>query len=215
MLQHELSILTMCVCVCVCVCGTTCGEVLDRLRNWQLFPKYSAVCASCGAVWHVQVTTAHFERSLSFSLLLLLVFHMVGTDVYCRPTAPPSPSQKTHRRKGKGRNVLQPLTSYLTFRVGVCSRLCDITCLTAMHTIGLAGSLSEINMKSGPTPHVLAPYIVCSCSQTARHLVAKDGNLDFIVMFEDVACIPEHNKRYVSCNDPRAVQLTSCPQAVR
>jgi len=87
----------MCVCVCVCVCGTTCGEVLDRLRNWQLFPKYSATCASCGAVWHVGVTTALFEYSLSFSVLLL-VFHTVGTDVYCRPAAPP-PSKNTQRKR--------------------------------------------------------------------------------------------------------------------
>jgi hypothetical protein len=173
----------------VCVCGTTRGEVLDRLGNWQLFPKYSAACASCGTVCHVQVTTALFKHSLSFSLLLL-VFHMVGTDVCCRPTAPP-PSQKNTQKKRKSSqpgNVLQPLTSDLTFRVGVCSRLCDITCLSAMLcTIGLVGSRSKINMKSGPestcarTLHCLFLY------QTVRHHVAKDGNLDFIVMFENVA----------------------------
>ena len=132
----------------MCVCGTTCGEVLDRLRNWQLFPKYSATCASCGAVWHVRVTTALFEHSLSFSLLLL-VFHTVGTDVSCGPTVPPpSKTPQKKRKSSQLRNVLQPLTSDLTFRVGVCSRLCDITCLSAMRTIGLVRSLSEINMKS-------------------------------------------------------------------
>jgi len=57
-----------------------------------------------------------------------------------------------------------------------------------MHTIGLVGSLSEINMKSGPSPLVshLALFVPV-LYQTARHHVAKDSHLDFIVMFENVA----------------------------
>jgi len=50
-----------------------------------------------------------------------------------------------------------------------------------MRTIGLVGSLSEINMKS----RALALYCLF-LYQTARHHVAEDSNLEFIVMFENV-----------------------------
>jgi hypothetical protein len=97
----------VCVCVCMhvfmCVCVTTYVQVLDRLRNWQLFPKYCAACSYpprrlvqvlAPSVMFRWVPTVLLNTACLLSVsLLLLVFHTVGTDVYCRPTAP---SQKTH-----------------------------------------------------------------------------------------------------------------------